>query len=139
LELKNANSNGDYYFENCNNWVKKQKLYVVFSTRCWNCRQNITPHIIHLTNQNEMNQSFPCRYGFILEGNFFKYIYFRSFSSFFVATWSPYNITIVLKVWWKINLYIQKTSIFPHLQKTFQRITMEIDIMDTCPTSICLP
>jgi hypothetical protein len=76
---KNVNPNGDnvvisnvdnisfLIFENCENWVKKKTLYVIFSTRCLDYPKNEIPHIVHLTNQHWMNQSFPCGYGFILQ------------------------------------------------------------------------
>jgi hypothetical protein len=79
MELKNVNPNGDivvasnlnnmelFFLENCENWVKKQTSHVIFSTRCYNCPQNKILHIAHLTNQHGMNQSFPCRYGPILQ------------------------------------------------------------------------
>jgi hypothetical protein len=79
MELKNINPNGDnivasnlnnasfLIFENCENWVRKQTLYVIFSIRCHDCLKSKIPHIIHLANQHWMNQSFPCRYGSILQ------------------------------------------------------------------------
>jgi hypothetical protein len=34
-----------------------------FSRRCCDCPQNKIPRIIHLTNQHQINQSFPYRHG----------------------------------------------------------------------------
>jgi hypothetical protein len=48
-----------YFFENCENQVQKQKSYVIFSRKCCGCLQTKTPHFIHLTNQYQMNKSFP--------------------------------------------------------------------------------
>jgi hypothetical protein len=78
MELKNVNLNGnnviasnlnniDFFLENCENWVKKQTSYVIFSTRCYDFPQNKILHIAHLTNQYWMNQSFSGKYGPILQ------------------------------------------------------------------------
>jgi hypothetical protein len=87
MELKKINPNGDnvvvsnqiniffYFLKNCENWVQKQRSYVIFSTRCHDCPKNKRPHIVHLTNQHWMNQSFPCRYGSVLqEKKIFRWI-----------------------------------------------------------------
>jgi hypothetical protein len=79
MKLKNVNPNGDNivasdlikinfnFFENCKNWVKKWKSYVIYSQSCHDCPKNKFPHSVHLTNQHWMDQSFPCRYGCILQ------------------------------------------------------------------------
>jgi hypothetical protein len=78
MEFKNVNPNNDnvvpsnlnntnfLILENCENWVQKQTLYVIFSIRCHDCPKNKIPHIVHLTNQHWMNQSYPFTYGSIL-------------------------------------------------------------------------
>jgi hypothetical protein len=44
-----------YFFENCENWVKKQTLYVFFSIRCHDCLENKILHIIfHKSTLNEL-------------------------------------------------------------------------------------
>jgi hypothetical protein len=57
--------------------LKKQISSTIFFTNyCNHSLQNKIPQIIHLTNQHQMNQSFPCIYGSILEENFKKIIFF---------------------------------------------------------------
>jgi hypothetical protein len=79
MELKNVNPNGENVlasnminlnfssFENCANWVQKQRSYIILSNRYHDCPKNKIPHIINLTNQHWMNQSFPCQYESILQ------------------------------------------------------------------------
>jgi hypothetical protein len=64
MELESVNSNGDnvvesnlidanfLIFENCENWVQKQRSYVIFSIKCHDYPKNKIPHIVHLTNHN---------------------------------------------------------------------------------------
>jgi hypothetical protein len=64
MELENVNPNGDnivasnqinvkkFISENCENWVQKQRSYVIFSITCHDCPKNRIPHIVHLTNQH---------------------------------------------------------------------------------------
>jgi hypothetical protein len=64
MELKNVNPNGDnlvasklinvilLIFKICENRLKKQRSYVMFSKRCHDCPKLIIPHIVHLTNQH---------------------------------------------------------------------------------------
>jgi hypothetical protein len=68
--MKNVNPNGGnvvasnlnnvkfLFFENIENWVHIQTLHVDFSKRCHDCLKNHILHIVHLTNQHQMKQSF---------------------------------------------------------------------------------
>jgi hypothetical protein len=154
MELKNANPNSEnvggsnlinvnfLIFEDCEIWVQKQRSYVIFSTIYHDCLKNKITHIVHLTNQHWMNQSFPCIYGSILQERKIK-IFFGSFSSVFVAT-----RTTRKKCLWNHNFfskdpvekkekrkkeYSYKACTYPHLQKKIQKISMKIDIIRSCP------
>jgi hypothetical protein len=49
-------------YENCENWVTKQTIYVIFLKICHGCPTIKNPHIVHLTIQHWMNQISPCIY-----------------------------------------------------------------------------
>jgi hypothetical protein len=84
-----------------------------------------------------MNQCFLCRYVSIQQGKRSKF-----FGSFFigvlVASWMTRKSCLGLHNFLKKDpvkksLYPHKAYTFPHLQKEFQKITMKIDIVGTCP------
>lgn len=76
MELKNVNSDNDnvvarnlikstFVFETLEIWIKKQRSCVSFSKKCNDCPKSKIPHIVHLRNQHWINQSSPCKYGYI--------------------------------------------------------------------------
>jgi hypothetical protein len=85
------------------------------------CSKNKILHLIHLTNQHWINQSFPCICGSIPQEkwlktknwNFFWYFcrYLDKFNFFALG-----NIIPFLKTWWKKKLYLHRFSTFLYLQ-----------------------
>jgi hypothetical protein len=46
----------------------KQRSYIIYSERYHDYSKNKVPHIINLKNKHSKNQSFPNKYGCILQG-----------------------------------------------------------------------
>jgi hypothetical protein len=56
---KQSNQHQFCFFENHENWIKKQTSYAIFFIRCHDCSKNKILHIVHLKNQHWMNRASP--------------------------------------------------------------------------------
>jgi hypothetical protein len=84
MELENVNPNGDNVVVNNLNNIKfsfwkivkiefKHKHHMLFISKEYHDFSKFKiPHVVHLTNQHPINQSFPYRYGSIPQGKSLK-------------------------------------------------------------------
>jgi len=75
----------------------------------------------------------------MFEGIFFLIIldFCGFFTTYQTKIWAFCTITFAPKHQLKYKLYSHKANVFFYLHKKFQKIATNIEIVETCPKSIC--